>query len=450
VIDCGSPGVTLATAAGGIPEDVVRKRWRRLIILLAALLVLLGLLAGTHLWAQWHYREGQNALGRGDFAAAQQHFSQCLRVWPGSSLVHLLAARAARKAGDFDETERLLHRCRELGGDADLIELERLLVGAQRGRLAAVERQLVGRVLQDHPESVLILEVLTVAYLRTYQLHAAQECLRRWLEREPDRLEAWLLRADVAQRLNNRTEALVSYRRVLELDPGNDDARLQMAGHLAHGTDVKGALAEFEYLRKKQGDTPAVLKGLAFCWRQMNQPDEARRLLEVVLAENPRDWRALGERGRLAMQYESLPEAEKWLRQAVAAAPHEKDIYYNLCQCLKRLGKDREAEEVLAKLKRTEADLARIADLSRGISRTPHDPGLRCEAGVILLRNGLESEGLRWLQSALGVDPRHAATHRALAGYYERAGDAVRAADHREKASAATNPYLPPLPGGSR
>src|SRR5262249_55497360 len=155
------------------------------------------------------------------------------------------------------------------------------------------------RVLQGHPDSVLILEVLTAAYIQTYQLTSAQECLRRWLEREPDRVEAWLLRAHVFQQLQNRSEALASYRRALELDPDNDQTRLQMAGHLVRGNEVEEALAHFEYLQQKQGNTPAVLKGLACCRLSLNQPEEARRLLETVLAEHPGDWRALAERGRL-------------------------------------------------------------------------------------------------------------------------------------------------------
>ena len=104
---------------------------------------------------------------------------------------------------------------------------------------------------------------------------------------------------------------------------------------------------------------------------------------------------------------------------------------YSLYQCLESLGKHQEAAEVLAKLKRVETDLAHMADLSRAIARTPHDPALRCEAGLVLLRNGLESEGLRWLESALGEDPGHVATHQALAEHYERTGNSKLAAQHR-------------------
>src|SRR4029077_20090950 len=112
----------------------------------------------------------------------------------------------------------------------------------------------------------------------------------------------------------------------------------------------------------------------------------------------------------------------------------EKDINYSLYQCLETLDKRQQAQEVLARLKRIEADLDRISDLTREIARSPHDADLRCEAGRILTRNGQEAEGVRWLLSALREDPRHAATHEALADHYERAGNRAQAETHRRLA----------------
>jgi tetratricopeptide (TPR) repeat protein len=406
----------------------------RLLVLVTTLLVLLGLVFGRYVWAHWHYREAQKAWEMRDFIGAHQHLTQYLKVWPQSGPVYLEAARAARKAGQFDEAERHLLRGLDLGGDAETILVEQLLIHVQQGHLAEVESQLVNRVHRDHPDSVQILEVLTLAYIQTYQLFNAQECLARWLDREPDRLEAWLLQAQVFQKLQNHGRALDSYRRAFELDPDKDDIRLEMAGHLASTNQIDEALEHFEYLRQKQGDTPAVLKGLACCRRALNQPEEARRLLETVLTENARDWRALTERGRLATQYESAGEAEAWFRRAVAVAPQESDVLYSLHQCLESLGKHQEAAEVLARLKRNETDLTRMADLVRAIAGNPHDPNLRCEAGLVLMRNGLQSEAQRWLESALAEDPLHPATHQALADHYERAGDLDKAMEHRRLA----------------
>jgi predicted Zn-dependent protease len=174
-----------------------------------------------------------------------------------------------------------------------------------------------------------------------------------------------------------------------------------------------------------------VLLGLAHCYRLLNQPAVACRLLETLLAEEPGHGPALAQRGRLALENESAAEAETWFCRAATAMPFEKDVNYGFHQCLVSLGKVREAEEVLLRMKRVEVDLARLDEVTRAISGRPHDPALRYEAGAILMRNGQEAEGLRWLESALQEAPRHPASHRALADYYERTGDPDRAAKHR-------------------
>jgi predicted Zn-dependent protease len=178
----------------------------------------------------------------------------------------------------------------------------------------------------------------------------------------------------------------------------------------------------------------------------MNQSEEARRLLDAALAGQPRSWAAMSERGRLALETGSVEEAEKWFRQAVAAKPYEKDATYGLYQCLVRLGKGPEAEQVLARFKRIDADLNRMADLAQAIAYDGHNADLRCEAGTTMLRNGLEAEGVEWLESALREDPGHVPSHRALAEYYERTGALDRAARHRQFAPAAADPPVPSAP----
>jgi predicted Zn-dependent protease len=400
------------------------------IALSVTLLVSAGLL-GVHFWAQLHYRAARRALDRQDFAEARRRLAPCLKVWFLGAETHLVAARAARRDRAYDEAEDYLRACRRLGARPDAVDLEYKLLRAQQGDLAAVEGYLVGRVLEDDPDTALILEVLTPAYFRTYQLANAAECVRRWLEWEPDRAQAWLWRGQLYQRAQNDQEALASYRRVVELDPDHREARLQLAGLLTQGYDPKEALGHFEYLRARHGNAPPVLLGLAHCHRLLNQPAEACRLLETLLAEEPGHGPALAQRGWLALESDSPAEAETWFRRAATAMPFEKDINYGFHQCLARLGKTREAEEVMLRMKRVEADLARLDEVTRAVSGRPHDPALRCEAGAILMRNGQEAEGLRWLESALQEAPRHPATHRALADYFERTGDAGRAARHR-------------------
>src|SRR5260370_40367410 len=143
------------------------------------------------------------------------------------------------------------------------------------------------------------------------------------------------------------------------------------------------------------GDTHPLLGGMACCHRELNHPDQARQLLGRVLAEDPHNALALGERGRLALQFESPAEAEKWLRLALKERPAEREFLYSLLQCLQQQGKRKEVQEVQAQLKKIEEELARLEEVTRLLASDPHNADLRCEAGRIMLRNGQETEGLR-------------------------------------------------------
>jgi predicted Zn-dependent protease len=279
---------------------------------------------------------------------------------------------------------------------------------------------LVSMINQGHPDTPLIAEVLTPAFLQSYQLKNAQQCVRRWLIQEPDRKEAWRYQAQLCKYNHNSQEALRSYQRLVELDPENDEMRLLMAGEMIHEHLPQQALEQFEHLRLRLGDVPLVLGGMACCHRELNHPQEARQLLERILAGEPHNRLALAERGRLALQFESAAEAETWLRRAVAEGPTDSEFLYSLLQCLQQQGKQKEAEKVQAQLRGIEKELTRLAEVTRQIATSPHNADLRCEAGQIMLRNGLETEGLRWLASALQEDPSHAATLQALADYQER------------------------------
>ena len=104
---------------------------------------------------------------------------------------------------------------------------------------------------------------------------------------------------------------------------------------------------------------------------------------------------------------------------------------YGLYQCLVRLRKNKEAEAQLAKLKRCEADLDHLRAVIREAGQKVDDPSSPCEVGQILMRNGQEAAGVRWLQRALERDPGYVPAQRALADYYERTANSVQAAGHR-------------------
>jgi len=106
------------------------------------------------------------------------------------------------------------------------------------------------------------------------------------------------------------------------------------------------------------------------------------------------------------------------LRLAVTRNPSDHDALYNLIRCLQHNGKQDEAQRVQEQLRQTEADVKRVEQIvTREMGQRPLDPVLHATLGQLLLRNGHRDEGLRWLQSALRLDPKCEPARRILAEY---------------------------------
>jgi tetratricopeptide (TPR) repeat protein len=352
----------------------------------------------------------------------------------------LKAARAARRAGDWAEAERRLKECERLHGPAEADALERKLLAAQRGDMAGVEKDLIDAVKKDHPDSVLILEALAQGYRESCRPRDESRALDEWLRRKPDNPEVLYRLGRAVERLpraSNETwnigpspQAMKYYRRAVEADPKHDAARLRLAEGLLEQQNAPEALEHFQRLRERRPKDPAVVLGLARCAILMGRTEEGTNLLDRYLADHPQDVRALTERGKVALQEGQVAKAEGLLRRAVQRAPSDYHATYVLFSCLGLAGKEAEAKEYRTRLENIKADLKRLPDCIESAERHPQDPVPRCEAGLILLRLGEEKEGLRWLRSALRVDPKHRATHGALADYYRAKGDKELAEKH--------------------
>jgi tetratricopeptide (TPR) repeat protein len=417
------------------------RRHTRVALLGAALLVLLavaGWRGGRSLWAGHHLRAARQCLERRDFAAARAHLAVCLAVWPDDGPTHLLAARCARRAGRYDEAERHLKRCRALQGPTPQATLEGALLQVQRGELGEAENYLKRTITPDHPDAALVLEALALGYLKTNRLASLLECTDLWLQVRAEDPQALRWRGYAFEGFRDADKARDCYERAVAADPLADDARLALAQLLLERFNRgRDALPHFEQLRQRRPEDPAVLLGLARCYRWLGRPDQAEQTIDALLTQPSHRAEALAERGKLALETGRPREAERWFRESVALRADDREALYGLVQCLEQLGEEEEAREGAERLKRLEADLARLSTLVAAVGRSPNDPGLRCEAGRICLRYGKDADGLHWLSSALDVAPGHAPTHAALADYYERQGRSDQAAMHRRLSGAA-------------
>jgi tetratricopeptide (TPR) repeat protein len=392
-----------------------RRRW--LVLLTAALVLPLGLgmtAISRAIRAELHYRAAERALEQcnharrqANLALAREHLAACLEVQPDSGSIHLLAARTARRSGDYDAASYHLRRARELGWVEEEIRLERDLLQVQQGELDPADTRLLSFLQDDPPEKPLILEALAQGYLKTYQLLRALECLDQWLEIQPDNPQALVWRGQTRLLLGLSGDALEDYQRAIELDPEEDEALEKLAQLLLARHRPREALPHFARWQERQPDNREALLGLARCQAELGRRPEAIHLLERLLSLEPPYAGALAERGRLALEAGQTAAAERWLRQAYGLAPFERETVYNLQRCLQIRGLPEEAEKLLAQLDRIDKDCKRLDELKAAILLSPHDASLRSEMGRILLRNGQDKEGRRWLQSARNEGVQH-------------------------------------------
>jgi tetratricopeptide (TPR) repeat protein len=359
---------------------------------------------------------------------AIRHLRPCRETWPRDPEVLLLAARAARRVGVYGDSERLLSAYERERGRDDAFAFERLLLDAERNQDQVVE-QCWKLVEGGHPESALLLEALARGYLRRYRLGMARRCLDRWRQSQPDNTQMLyldgLFHLDYAHAMS---AAVASYGRAVELDPDHEEARLGLAVSLLTIKDFAKAAEHFERLRQLQPDNARVQVGLAECRDGLGETAEAVRLVDEVLARDANFPPALSLRGQIAFRSGQFAEAAAWLRQAVRRNPADHRARYNLALSLEQAGQADEAREHMRRFEQMQQDLARFNEVvTNEIAKRPGDPALHCELGQILLRAGQRDEGLRWLQSALQLDPAYAPARRAMTDYQRQVGLEPRA-----------------------
>ncbi len=332
---------------------------------LAVLLVLVvgvaGYWVGLRAWGYYHYRAAQDALRRRDFHEASAHLQKCLSAVPGDLTYRLLAARTARRQGAFAEAGRQLTAYRQKGGAADVVALEDTLQDVQQGKQDDVDRLLTS--CEEHPEAPetpLILEAVLDGCERaltaaeeakapappTQYLAPARRAVDQWLRLCPapaDQVQGLAWRAYFHLITEDWQSGVTDLRRALEIDPDNYAARFQLAATLSRW-DPAEALEHLELLRRRHPDDNRLLFPLALVRRSLGQLDEARALLDQVLAADPDNASALLLRGQVALDTQQPEGALRWLRRAYELQPDEPETNFALSRYFKMVGREADAK----------------------------------------------------------------------------------------------------------
>jgi tetratricopeptide (TPR) repeat protein len=391
--------------------------------------------AGWYGYGRWQFSRARKDLAAERYPDAVRRLDWCRRwVRPVDPAIWLSAARASRKAGDTAKAESHLNECRKLsGGSTEAIQLEYLLIRAQSLDDEAAN-PLFALVEEGHPESGEILETLGLAYIRRLRYLPANACMTKWIELRPDAARPYHFRGWVYEKTGSPRQAVADYQAALARDPSLTAVRLRLVELLLEDKKVPEATPHLEELLRQTPDRADVKARLGMLRFLEGRSGDARGLLEAAeptLAKEDLPG-PLVTLARLDVQDGKPADAERRLRRVIALDESEIEARFVLVSALRMQGKDAEADEAEKEHNRIRLRNERVNNLLRDKAETRDaTPDVWCEIATIFLDMKLEAKARYWFDKALSKDPFHQPTHRALAEFYERKGEAATAATHR-------------------
>ncbi|MDH3628988.1 MAG: tetratricopeptide repeat protein [Acidobacteriota bacterium] len=278
------------------------------------------------------YGLGRVAVARQEPAAAVDYFRKALEVAPDATMIHYPLSQALRKLGSADEADRHL---------------------AMRG---------VGAVGFDDP---LLKDLGRFAHNSTGFLRQGSSAF----------LEG---RFEDAER---------DYRKAVEADPEDPEARKSLASALAKLDRVPEAIGEYHVALGLEPENPMVLYNLGWLETRAGRPQVALGHYEAVVRIDPQFKEAQLNLGLLLESMSRPDEALIAIDTVLRIDPQNTAAVLARPRLLGQLGRDHEA----------------IAELNIAVQSNPDHAASRIALGIALTTVGRPAEAIRVLEQALSV-----------------------------------------------
>ncbi|HVX12535.1 MAG TPA: tetratricopeptide repeat protein [Pirellulales bacterium] len=404
-------------------------------------------------WAVDRYKSWQTiqsvrqSLYRAEPADLITSIGKLLDARPGDAELTYMLGVAHRRAGKTNRAQELLESAQKLGWPRTDIQRQHYLIRLQAGEFEGAEEYLRAVTGGDYPddEAAEIYECVARSYLANMQLAETNAVLDYWLHWQPDAVQPRLIKADLLGAVHDAPGEMRELQEILRMDPDNFSVRLRLGHALLNGNDLAGAQEQFEQCAKLRPESEIAALGLAICYGRKGDAAKSeslfQRAMDGKLATGD-EALALYELGQLRLARKEPQEAIAYFERAMKLTPRSAKLNYAYGVALTRTGQETLGNEYLEKSKEIDEQGLRFGELLDEIMLQPGNADLRCQAGKLALGLNHRSEAFRWLSSALHCDPRHAATHRALAEYYLQADRQDLANQHTALADerASTEP----------
>jgi tetratricopeptide (TPR) repeat protein len=262
-------------------------------------------------------------------------------------------------------------------------ELAEIYIGT--GRLRDAEKD-ADEALQKNPNDVNAMRMLARIYTRqigdSRQNRIDEGMLRKAIDQyqkitrvAPKDADAWLMLGQLQKVAQNLVESQNAYKKVLEIDPDNQDGLTGLALVYADLGDTKGAA---DLLKKLSEKNPSArsLRALAATYEQMREYKLAAETLKKVLDLSPTEADELKHEYALDLfQAEQFQDALNVYKELTEAEPTDAQSFLRMSQIYVRLKDYPKARETYEQAHKIEPDSVEIryhlVNILEAESKTP-------------------------------------------------------------------------------
>jgi len=425
--------------------SAARPRRYALLLAILALSIAVGGATWFYIKPQGSYPDlerAKAALDNEDLALAEEQLQSLVAHTPANAEGRFLLARTLRREGKLAEAKQQLAEAERLHWNHQQVREEQSLAVMQRDAPLRSREGLLSVVNEGQLPPTLLLEALYRGDLQAKDRNRAGLWLHLWLKKEP---EAWLPRlwqAELLEHSSTYDRALADYQKVLEARPGQPRA-LRGVGLCALRNRADYDVAE-RFLRQyleHQPDDPDAQLGLARCFYGRSDAAAAREAALKIIAAHPRHADTALLLGTIESEEGHDQEALQWARLAEEEHADTMPVSYLLSQVLRHLGDETEADKYhrqFTKIRDIRREMEALSQRELDIAPTADKWH---HLGLLALELDDEEMAVKCFGRALGLDPKHAPSHAALADCFSRqTGDhaRVQAEVHRRQAMSSS------------
>lgn len=338
-------------------------------------------------------------------------------------------------ANAYRMTEKAIAKNRD--GDELWALFLRGLIEADQRRYGSAEEEF-RLVLEKNPAFPGARSQLSRMLRRSGKMEAALVEAEKAVAIEPDKLQGYQNMALALEGLKRADEALVWFRKSVDVDPGNDAGHFEIAAFFRRSPGLTGELSDrtlqleqavkhFRLAARLGPFKSGTYANLAGALGDLGRWDEAERITLKAIYENRKDAIALGYIGYIALQKGDYARARNFYIEAYAADPGYFRAHIGLARVAMHEGQLDKADELLSK--------ALTADAAWWDT-------YKYQGDLALIRGDRGAAIVKYKQ-ALKLSPRAADVHARIAHVAHLEGDDETARRHARRATELAPHFFP-------